>query len=466
VIWPPRSQLRRKAGYTALALASAVFVLLPLASPSWAGVTDDTPPIVSYSIDGIAGTNKWYRGSTHGNNITLHWSVSDPESGVFGTVGCEPAIQIPGPNTGTTRTCQASSDGGTTTITTKLLKIDAEPPTAAATTNRLPNGAGWYRTPVAISWSGTDATSGIAGCRPTLNYAGPDTTGTTVGGDCTDNAGNTSSAAISFRYDSTPPVTDAASAPAPNAAGWFRSPLSIGWSGSDVTSGIASCRPRLTYSGPDTTGTEVSGRCTDNAGNSSSGGFQVRYDTTPPAFRALARTALDGKVRLRWKVSGAAGLRVSRSPGMKRAASSDVYSGSGNTFADNRVENYVRYRYTLSAADAAGNTAARSISAVPLPVLYAPRPGARLGRTAPLLFAWRAAKKADYYNLQLWRGGHKVGSWWPSSPRLRLPSRWHSEGKTRRLKRGAYSWYVWPGRGARRLGKYGPIVGKSTFAVR
>jgi hypothetical protein len=466
VISSPRSQLRRKAWYTALALASAVFLLLPQASPSWAGLTDDTPPIVTYSIDGIAGTNKWYRGSTHGNFIVVRWSVSDPESGVFGTIGCDPAVQIPGPNTGTTRTCQASSDGGTTTITTKLLKIDADPPATAALTNRPPNGAGWYRTPLTINWSGTDATSGIAGCRPTLNYAGPDTTGTSVVGNCTDDAGNTSSADISFKYDSTPPVTDAASAPAPNAAGWFRSPLSIGWSGSDVTSGLASCRPSLAYSGPDTTGTMVSGSCTDKAGNSSLGGFLVKYDTTPPSFRSLSLRALDGKVRLHWKLSGAAGLRLSRSPGMKRAASSDLYSGNGSGFADNRVENYVRYRYMLTATDAAGNTASRSVSAVPLPVLYAPRPGARLGRPDSLRFAWKGAKKADYYNLQLWRGRHKVGSWWPSSPRLRLPSRWRSEGKTRRLKRGTYTWYVWPGRGARQLGKYGPLLGKSTFAVR
>jgi hypothetical protein len=466
VIWPPRSQLRRKAWYTALALAPAVLLLLPQASPAQAALADDTPPVVSYSIDGIAGTNKWYRGSTHGNNITVHWSVSDPESQIISTTGCDPAIQIPGPNTGTTRTCEATSDGGTTRITTKLLKIDADAPTTAAITSRPPNGAGWYRTPLAISWSGTDATSGIAGCRPTLNYAGPDTTGTNVVGNCTDEAGNTSAAAISFRYDSTPPVTDTASSPAPNPAGWFRSPLSVSWSGSDVTSGLASCRPPRAYSGPDTTGTMVSGSCTDKAGNSSVGGFLVKYDTTPPSFRSLSLKALDGKVKLHWKLSGAAGLRLSRSPGMKQAASSDLYTGSGSGFADNRVENYVRYRYTLSATDAAGNTAARSISAVPLPVLYAPRPGARLGRPGSLLFAWKAAKKADYYNLQLWRGGHRVGSWWPSSPRLRLPARWRSEGKTRRLRRGTYTWYVWPGRGARRLGKYGPIVGKSTFAVR
>jgi hypothetical protein len=151
---------------------------------------------------------------------------------------------------------------------------------------------------------------------------------------------------------------------------------------------------------------------------------------------------------------------------MKRAGLSTLYSGNGSGFADTRVENYVRYHYTLRATDVAGNTARRSVSAVPLPVLYAPRPGARLSRPDSLLFAWRSAGKADYYNLQLWHGGIKVGSWWPSSPRLRVPSRWHSEGKTRRLTPGAYTWYVWPGHGARRLGKYGPLLGTSTFAVR
>ena len=461
-----RSRLRRTVWYTALTLSSAVFLLLPQATGARTS-TDNTPPVVTYSIDGIAGTNNWFRGSTHGNNITLHWSVSDPESSITRTTGCEPAIAIPGPTTGTTRTCSATSDGGTTTITTRSLKIDATPPAAAASASRPPNGAGWYRTPLSVIWSGTDATSGIASCRPAVTYAGPDTTGTTVVGTCTDNAGNTSSAAaLSLKYDATPPVTTATSTSAPNAAGWFRTPLAIGWSGSDVTSGIVSCSPAVTYSGPDTSGTPVSGSCTDKAGNSSSGAYLVKYDTTPPAFRALALKALDGRVRLNWNVADAVSLRLSRSPGIRRAGSSDLYSGNGSGFADNRVKNYVRYRYTLSATDVAGNTASRSVSAVPLPVLYAPRPRARFRRPGSLLFAWRPVKKADYYNLQLWRGAHKIGSWWPSSPRLRIPARWRSEGRTMRLGRGAYTWYVWPGHGARRSGKYGRLLGKSTFLVR
>jgi hypothetical protein len=192
----------------------------------------------------------------------------------------------------------------------------------------------------------------------------------------------------------------------------------------------------------------------------------LSYDSTPPTLDALALGAFDGLVRLRWKVAGADQLRLARSPGMKRRSSSDLYTGDGSTFADRRVENYVRYRYTLSASDKAGNTVSRSASAMPLPVLYAPRPGARLRRHASPFFAWKPVRSARYYNLQLWRSGRKVGSWWPTAARLQIHSRWRSEGRAQRLERGSYTWYIWPGRGARRLGRYGPLHGKSTFLVR
>ena len=41
---------------------------------------DAIAPTVAYSIDGIVGTNGWYRGSTSGNFVVVHWSVSDPDS--------------------------------------------------------------------------------------------------------------------------------------------------------------------------------------------------------------------------------------------------------------------------------------------------------------------------------------------------------------------------------------------------
>jgi hypothetical protein len=179
--------------------------LLTAAVPS-AAAADDSPPIVTYSIDGIVGLNKWYRGSTHGNNIVVHWSVSDPESPIISTTGCSPADQIPGPNTGTTRTCSATSDGGTTTITTKLLKIDASPPTGvAASLSRGADYHGWFNHPLGISWHGGDATSGIASCSA-VTYSGPDRAAAPISGGCVDKAGNSASTPVSINYDATAPV--------------------------------------------------------------------------------------------------------------------------------------------------------------------------------------------------------------------------------------------------------------------
>jgi hypothetical protein len=165
---------------------------------------DNTPPVVTYSIDGIAGSNNWYRGSAHGDNVTVHWSVSDPESQIISTTGCDPAIQIPGPSGGTNRTCRATSDGGTTTVTTKAIKIDATAPAVSGAASRGPDANSWYNHAVTISFSGRDATSGLAACSR-ATYAGPDNAQASVAGTCTDNAGNVGRAAVGFAYDSTPP---------------------------------------------------------------------------------------------------------------------------------------------------------------------------------------------------------------------------------------------------------------------
>src|SRR4029450_13364773 len=159
---------------------------------------------------------------------------------------------------------------------------DDSPPTTLATPSRSPNADGWFKAPLSIAWSGSDPISGLASCSRSLAYNGPDTAGADKTGSCTDTAGNSSSATFRVKYDTTPPVTDAASTPAPNANGWFNAPLSIAWSGTDGTSGIASCHSPVAYGGPDTGSTSVGGSCRDRAGNRSSDSFVVRYDPHAP----------------------------------------------------------------------------------------------------------------------------------------------------------------------------------------
>jgi hypothetical protein len=102
--------------------------------------------------------------------------------------------------------CSATSDGGTTTVTTRLLKIDADPPTGVAgSLSRAADYNGWFNHPVTVSWHGSDATSGIAGCSA-VTYAGPDRASAPLSGRCTDRAGNSASGSASINYDATAPV--------------------------------------------------------------------------------------------------------------------------------------------------------------------------------------------------------------------------------------------------------------------
>jgi hypothetical protein len=175
---------------------------LLLAAP----ISADPSPTASYTITGISGTNNWYRGSAGGNYVVLHWSVQDPGGVIVSTSGCEAAIKVNGPTTGANQTCTAAlAGGGSVSWTTNAIKIDADPPVGVGPS--VARGAdfnGWYNHPVGISWSGSDATSGIAACT-SVTYGGPDGANA-VGGGCTDNAGNTASSPVGISYDGTAPV--------------------------------------------------------------------------------------------------------------------------------------------------------------------------------------------------------------------------------------------------------------------
>ena len=69
-----------------------------------------------------------------------------------------------------------------------------------------PDGKGWYRKPVTVSFAGTDATSGVAACTAPTRYSGPDQANASVAGSCRDAAGNTAEAGHRFQYDATAPA--------------------------------------------------------------------------------------------------------------------------------------------------------------------------------------------------------------------------------------------------------------------
>lgn len=159
-------------------------------------------PTIRYTIDGIAGANGWYRGSSHGNNVIVHWSVSLDAT----ATNCLAAVAVPGPTAGTSRTCWAENADGRATAVTRVIKIDATPPAGVtARPSRKPDFHGWYNHPVSFRWSGTDGTSGIGHCT-SGTYRGPGSGAAAINGGCFDRAGNSSGFQVHLAYDATPPA--------------------------------------------------------------------------------------------------------------------------------------------------------------------------------------------------------------------------------------------------------------------
>ena len=170
---------------------------------------------------------------------------------------------------------------------------DTVPQVTSATPSRSADHGGWYNHTFSITFAGADATSGVDTCTQ-ATYSGPDDATASVNGTCRDRAGNTSAPfPFNFQYDATDPTVTATPSRNPDSNGWYNHPLSVGFAGSDAVSGIESCVPPQTYSGPDSANASVSGTCQDHAGNTGSRAFSLSYDGTGPVVTATPSRAPD-----------------------------------------------------------------------------------------------------------------------------------------------------------------------------
>jgi hypothetical protein len=272
----------------ALALGVGALLLLTPGAPGLPGDPvpgDPTPPVVTPVISGTLGLEGWYT-----SNVTVNWTVVDPESVILSTTGCD-ARTLTADTVSTRLTCSAESDGGETTVA-KTFKLDKTAPAASATPSRSADANGWYNHELGVGFAGSDATSGLESCSAPQTYAGPDTNGTSLSGTCRDRAGNTAAASLSLKYDETAPQTSA-SARSPDANGWYNHALTVTFQGNDTTSGVDTCT-QVNYSGPDDPSVALTGICSDRAGNQSNSlPFTLKYDETAPQATATPSRGAD-----------------------------------------------------------------------------------------------------------------------------------------------------------------------------
>jgi hypothetical protein len=328
-----------------------------------------------------------------------------------------------------------------------------------------PCATGWYTAPVFLSWTWDPLTSGSGSC-PTGPYDSD--TNTTVSCTVTWTGGPQLTYTTPLLVEVSGINVTASASRQPDSNGWYNHPLSIAFQGSSFSSpnGSASCTPETSYAGPNAISATVSGTCSDNAGKTVTVTSTFHYDATAPSLSVTA-TSGDESTVLSWQAGGDIAPIVAMT--VARTSSSDakdpvVYSGTASGFDDTNLKNGVHYTYTVTAEDAAGNTATRTLQVTPAARLLSPAANAHV--SAPPALAWTAVPGATYYNVQLYRGDPtKLLSLWPVRASLQLRRTWRFDGRRYHLKPGRYKWYVWPGFGKRKAARYGHMVGSGTFIV-
>jgi hypothetical protein len=310
---------------------------------------------------------------------------------------------------------------------------------------------GWYVGPVTVKWTVAGELS--SDCNTQTLSA--DTKGTQIPCSATNAYGTTSALTLPIRIDQTPPTdVTASSARGPDVRSWFTSPVGITWSGTDGTSGIASCTS-LSYAGPDATAASPVGTCRDQAGNVSAPvPFSLAYDATPPTLDTVTAVVGPQRADIRWH-AGADAVRatVVRQPhtGKVPTTVADVSPAVG-VAADTGLAPATRYTWTVTVIDSAGNAASQQVSATT--------------PAATQLLRWPALRGARYYNVQVFLGSHKVLSAWPAHAHYLIAAAWRYRGHRRRLLAGrTYRWYAWPGFGPRSAQRYGRLRAHGTFSV-
>ncbi len=335
----------------------------------------------------------------------------------------------------------------------------AVPPDISVTITGVLGLNGWYTSNVTVDWQVNGETSS-SGCDTVTLTA--DTIGTLR--TCTaENGGDQTSKSVTIKLDRTQPAALAAAERVPDSNGWYNRPLTVSSSGTDATSGVASCSSSL-YSGPDTGTALVIGSCQDNAGNVRGTSLSFKYDATAPTLTGLRKKPGNRSVDLLWKVSGAQVVDIVRSPGRNGAAATLVFRGLGGSYRDRGLKVSRKYHYRVTAFDAARNSAEQALDFVATGALLRPGPGQRITSSAPPRLSWVNVRGASYFNLQVVRG-HKILSVWPSRSSFQLRRSWVYNGRRYRLRPGVYHWFVWPGFGRISAAHYGRLLGRSTFVV-
>ncbi|MFN2640646.1 MAG: OmpL47-type beta-barrel domain-containing protein, partial [Actinomycetota bacterium] len=199
---------------------------------------DTTPPVLTASPScSQNGNNGWCRGT-----LSLNLAASDATSGIASQsctvdgspVSCGSLAIDPGTHTGSVT---ATDNAGNSASTSVIVKVDTDTPIITAARDPEANANGWANVPVVVTFTCSDATSGIDTCTPPVTLGEGATQ--SAAGTAVDIAGNDASTTIAdVNVDLTAPSIAGAVTSDPNGAGWYRDDVGVAWTCSDELSGL------------------------------------------------------------------------------------------------------------------------------------------------------------------------------------------------------------------------------------
>jgi hypothetical protein len=312
---------------------------------------DKTAPTISGGPSTAPNANGWYNG-----DVQIDWNASDALSGL----DAMPASHIlsgEGENLGASSTVLDKAGNQATSSITGI-NIDRTVPSIMASVVNGTQVDGWYNGPVTVHFDCYDGLSGLAAgaCPADVTLSG-DGANQQVSGSVTDLAGNSASATVSdIDIDATAPSISGAPTTAPNANGWYNSPVTMHFTCSDGLSGVPAggCPDDVTLSG-DGADQQVVASVADAAGNSASATVSnIDIDRTAPTITGAPTTSpgpggwYGGPVTVHFTCSDAlSGLAVGACP-------ADV---TISTDGENQS-------VTRSVSDLAGNSASATVSGI------------------------------------------------------------------------------------------------------
>ena len=148
---------------------------------------DTTAPTLQFGVASPAPNGSGWNNT----DVSVNFTTADNLSGVFSTSVPNPLVLSADGTNVTGNVTVTDAAGNSATFTSPAANIDKTRPVAVGTASPPPDPNGWNNTDVTVTFTGTDALSGIANCSPpvVLTTSGANQS---ASGWCVDRAGNVS----------------------------------------------------------------------------------------------------------------------------------------------------------------------------------------------------------------------------------------------------------------------------------